>query len=235
MMYGTANRPWWPLAGFALALAGCGEEGLPAPSRFMAWPSSGTLIYLSWDMDSTDHEGFRVYRDDGSGSGFVELVDLTADWSGYWDDTVTPGMTYTYYVVAYAGAEESGPSNYATMAAFAPYCDVLTPRDGEVLWLGQMVDISWLNNDPTFDARISLSQDGGPDGYPDLIQPSWTGGSPWQWKAGYKNTAATASETPIWEQVVMATCTQCRIKIYSYTGDSPATGFSQGTFTIQVP
>ncbi len=220
--------------------AGCGESDdeplLAAPSRLGAKPASDTQIRLNWLENANNEEGLRIYRDDG-GTGFVEIGTVPANFIGYSDTSVITGAFHTYYVVAYLGAEESAHSNHVTMEAFAPYCDVITPRDGQTLWLGQMVDVGWLYNELSFDARITLSLDGGST-FPtpaNLLQPSWTLGSPWPWKVGYKNTEPDPSIPPEWEQVVFSTSNQCKIRIYSYTGETPATGESVGTFTIVVP
>jgi chitodextrinase len=92
---------------------GAGNDTTPpsAPQNLAATAVSRTQVQLSWD-DSTDNVGvtaYDIYRD-GS------LIASTAPPSGYLDQTVQPGTTYRYYVVARdAAGNSSQPSNTATV------------------------------------------------------------------------------------------------------------------------
>jgi len=233
--HAVGYRTFFAMGACVLVSAGCDNgPSIVPPYNLRAFPVSDAMVSLSWICDSTDHEGFRIYRD--GGSGFEEIMTVPSDWWGYWDDTIVTGTYYTYYVVAYTGADESWSINQVTIEARAPYCDILTLGDGETLTIGDMYDITWHTNDPVFDPEICLSLDNGST-YPHVIQGSWApNGSPYSWKVGYRNTEPDPTLPPVWgEQVVSVPCTECKIVFDSYEGPAPTTGFSDGTFTIQIP
>ncbi|MBN1808576.1 MAG: hypothetical protein JW909_05875 [Planctomycetes bacterium] len=219
--------------------SGCGgsdgPDPLGAPSDLFATPVESGWIQLSWTDNSTIEDGFHIYRD--GGSGFVLHDTVGPDFFGYSDMTdVVDGEFYTYYVVAFSGADESPHSNEVTVEAGEPYVTVLTPGDGETLTLGEMYDISWVTNVPDFDAAIWMSTDAGVTWPPQhQIQYSWAPkGSPYAWKVGYKNTEEDPMKPPVWEQVVFATGTEFKIFIKHYVAVG-AQDWSEGTFTITVP
>ena len=207
--------------------------GVAAPTKLVAMPMSETSVQLLWVDNSNDEEGFRVFRD--GGSGFEKIGTTGPDSTGYKDETVTAGEFYTYYVVAFIGVEESAHSNHATVEAGEPYVSVLTPTSGEVLTLGEMYDVTWVTNMPDFDAQVFLSTDGGATWPPQhQILFSWApNGSPWTWKAGYRNVEEDPTKPPVWERVLTSTCAECRIWIAHYEA-TYVSDWSEGTFTIVV-
>jgi hypothetical protein len=79
-------------------------SGPNAPSGLNA-EDNVTYVSLTWLDNSTDEDGFRVYRND------VAIADLPAGTVS-WDDTnVVVSGHYTYYVVAYNGVGESAHSS----------------------------------------------------------------------------------------------------------------------------
>lgn len=217
----------------AVLLVNCGGPSFPAPSGLVATPVQTQWVHLSWLDNTNDEEGFRIYRDDGAGGALVELTTVPADFFGYDDMTVTDGLFYTYYVVAYKGTTESAHSNHVVIEAGEPYVTILTPGDGEVLTLGDTYNITWVTNVPDFDARVCLDTNGD-QAYPpeEVVQFSWPTGSPYPWKVGYKNTEEDPTKTPVWVQVIGSDST-CKIFIRHYVAVG-AQDWSDGTFTILV-
>lgn len=75
-------------------------------------------VELSWGPSTTTVNGYRVYRDDGS--GFMPLTSVIADLI-YTDATVVSGNTYHYAVTAVDSAgDESSFSNQATAVIPTP-------------------------------------------------------------------------------------------------------------------
>lgn len=86
-----------------------------APANLVATPGDGT-VGLVWDANvEVDLAGYRVWRSETSGSGFVDISDLiTVGTETYDDDTAVNGTTYFYHVTAEDEEDEpnvSGPSN----------------------------------------------------------------------------------------------------------------------------
>lgn len=221
---------------FAVLAMGCGgsaDTSLAAPTDLVALPVDSQWVQLSWVDNATAEEGFRIYRD--GGSGFVEIDTVPADNFGYSDLTVVDGEVYTYYVAAFDSTDEGSESNHATVEAGPPYITILTPAGGENLTLGDTFEITWVTNLPEFDARIFLDTDGGAGWPPEhLIQYSYTGGPPYQWKVGYINTEEDPQKPPVWQRVINSTDTDCKIFIRHYATVG-AQDWSEGTFTITVP
>ncbi len=71
----------------------------------------GKTVQLSWQMPDAERgfRGFRIYRDD------EPYADINDTAQCYFQDSVAPGDTLTYYVVALYGNVESAPSNSVTV------------------------------------------------------------------------------------------------------------------------
>jgi hypothetical protein len=233
------------LAGMVLCFAGvmsvsagrASAVDLAAPTYLEAMPLDDTTVHLSWLDNATGEDGFNIYRKLDDGSDTWHLVGTVLPNYTGWDDTsFILGEFYVYYVAAYSGAVDGPPSNEATVEARAPYINILTPADGEVLTAGQMYDVTWQTNVPGLDARIYLSTDGGVTWPPQhLLQYSWAPNpSPFPWKVGYKNTEPDSSTAPVWVKCVNSTQTNCKIFIRHYAMLG-VQNWSVGTFTIVVP
>lgn len=86
----------------------------PAPGNLVAVDNGGAFVTLTWDDVAGAKDGFRIYREvdqDGVGIG-GEVGASTFDFE---DCGVVSGHRYDYYVVAFNGVGESGPSNVATV------------------------------------------------------------------------------------------------------------------------
>jgi titin len=91
-----------------------------APSNLTASVLSSSRIDLAWMDNSAGETYFTVERCEGTvatcANGFFWYVTLDADATGYSDNGVAPGKTYTYRIVAWKGAVPSVPSGTATVS-----------------------------------------------------------------------------------------------------------------------
>ena len=90
------------------------SPGVPvpnAPSNLDVSPEEAFFI-LTWQDNSGDEAGFRVYRKAFTGPYGV-AGEHPANTTGVGDGDVEPGVYYTYYVVAFNAGGESARSNEA--------------------------------------------------------------------------------------------------------------------------
>lgn len=81
-----------------------------APSNLRYSVSSPTSIILNWNDNSTNEDGFRIERNEGSGD-FILIGSADANANSFVDNTVTENVTYSYRVYAYNSTASSGYSN----------------------------------------------------------------------------------------------------------------------------
>ena len=85
-----------------------------APSNLTAQAVSTSQINLSWSDNSTDEDGFRIERCQGPMAGcspFAQIAQVGPDTASYSNTGLASETTYSYRVVAYNGAGDSGYSN----------------------------------------------------------------------------------------------------------------------------
>jgi hypothetical protein len=216
------------VASFVVASARAGAAAPNVPSGLSSF-RFGNSVTLSWTDNSTDEEGFRVFRsvDDGS---FIEIAAVGADAVEYVDTDVVTGVKYAYYVVSHAQGTDSGPSNEVT----ADYVKVLAPNGGESLTAGGLYDITVESNiaQAASDWLVAVSTDGGLS-FPHIVYPSGAP-NPFPWKAGYK---ADQSQPPNINSVLFVTSTEadCVVKVADYLNDDIGghlTDESDAPFTV---
>ena len=86
-----------------------------APSNLTATATS-TLIFLNWQDNSDNEQGFSVERST-DGINFAEIDTVSSNVAWYTDATVESGTTYYYRVRAFNEAGYSGYSNVETVVA----------------------------------------------------------------------------------------------------------------------
>ncbi|MBN1809911.1 MAG: fibronectin type III domain-containing protein [Planctomycetes bacterium] len=220
---------------FVLAL-GCGGGSPPAiaaPTNLKILGFTTTSVNLSWQDTSDNEDGFKIYRST-DGSTFTEVD--TNILPSYNDGSVVQGQQYYYRVTAYNATDESAFSNTVTVIPEDYYVTLLAPNGAESLVLDDMFNITWVTNMPGFDARVLISLDGGST-YPagNVVQFAWAPNeSPIPWKVGYKNTENNPLNTPVWEQLIFSSNSNCVIRIRDYI-DGAVSDDSDGVFTITVP
>src|SRR5262245_22548169 len=85
----------------------------PAPTGLVA-TDFGNYVELIWDEQIPHPDGFKIYRKVGAGS-FSLLATVDASGVLYADFAVVVQTVYTYYITAFVGASESGPSNQVSL------------------------------------------------------------------------------------------------------------------------
>ena len=91
-----------------VSIAPLAPSGLSADGAF-GGPQD---VRLTWFDGATGEDGFSVERDDGEGSGFLEIAVVAANETFYDDeDSKDPQGLYFYRVRAFAGTTYSGYSN----------------------------------------------------------------------------------------------------------------------------
>jgi len=92
------------------------------------------IIDVNWHS-YPDATGYKVYRSFNGGSYSVVFQgEMTGyDWYGLWDDDVSEGSSYTYYVTAYGSGWETDPSPEVTIDTFLPPCSLISPTDESII------------------------------------------------------------------------------------------------------
>lgn len=83
------------------AMAGYAVAAVNAPSGVTAAGLSDTSVRVNWVDNSTNEDGFNVYRSNQQGAGFVKIGSVAADVTEFVDDTLAHPMTRHYRVVAF--------------------------------------------------------------------------------------------------------------------------------------
>ena len=87
---------------------------------------AGTQVELSWIDNSSIEDGFKIFRNNGS--GYIEIADLGSDTTEYTDYGLNYGVTYAYQVLAYVGTDESEYTNEVsvTVGIFSTQWETIT-------------------------------------------------------------------------------------------------------------
>ncbi len=95
---------------------------IPPPSAAsdvtLAQADDSTDVRITWSDNSNDETGFRVERQEDSGS-FNNLVTLDANTVEYTDTTTEADVSYSYRVIAFNDSGDASASNTATITVEA--------------------------------------------------------------------------------------------------------------------
>jgi predicted phage tail protein len=117
------------LAWTGAALGACGDSTSPgprppaAPTNLAATSSSASEIALTWQDNSDNEASFVIERCAGVGcTSFADLATVGANTTGYHDQGLTVGTSYSYRVCAHNAGGDSYYSNtaVATTSVTAP-------------------------------------------------------------------------------------------------------------------
>lgn len=144
-------------------------------------------VTLSWQDNSGNESGFKIYR--WNGSTFAYWASVGANVTSYTDSGLPCGTTYAYDVTAYNGNGESSHApwiNAATSACSAPNAPTLSaPADGATFARFDNVTVSW--NSSTGATQYYAEFWGGPNL---TVNTGWTSNLSWfigaQWGGGYQ-------------------------------------------------
>jgi PKD repeat protein len=131
------------------------------PSNLAAAVQPGPAVTLTWDDNSLNEVGFRVFRALAPGTDFVDLtgLGLPPNSVSFTDTTVTTGVTYSYRVVSFDLTGDSPPSNTVTITATIPALPTglaATEQAGPP----QTITLTWIDNaDNEIGFRIDRADD----------------------------------------------------------------------------
>jgi uncharacterized protein (TIGR02145 family) len=141
---------------FLLVVAGCSKNEdtnaltIPAsPSELIATVVSSTQVNLQWRDNSTNETGYKVERKQQS-ENFAQIGSTAENIVIYTDDSLTPGTTYTYRVVAYNSAGNSLVySNEVEVTTSGGTVDLPNVTISNQIWSKQNLTVSqYRNGDP---------------------------------------------------------------------------------------
>ena len=103
----------------ATAMGGAGSGAPAAPSGLAATAVSSAQVNLSWADNSSNEDGFKLYRSTDNAT-FSRVATLGAGVTSYADAGRAASTTYYYRVLAYNAAGNSAYSNTASATTSAP-------------------------------------------------------------------------------------------------------------------
>lgn len=120
---------------------------LAAPTNLTATAGLGPVVALTWQDNSTNETGFAIERSTNGGafSTIITVPAGTGTGTRTYTNSVSPGTTYAYRIVAVNAVGSSAPSNtqtvtIGTLLPTAPRVTVTTARVGT----GETMAISWI-------------------------------------------------------------------------------------------
>src|SRR6187402_168357 len=81
----------------------------PAPAPLAAASSTANSITLSWNDVTSDEDGFRVRRYDGSVGDFIEIASVGPNVTSFRDSGLLAVQWYYYQVVSFNAVGNSMP------------------------------------------------------------------------------------------------------------------------------
>ncbi|MDI6787690.1 MAG: fibronectin type III domain-containing protein, partial [Planctomycetota bacterium] len=130
-----------------------------APSSLVATTLSSTQISLVWTDNSSNEQGFKIYRK-ASGGTYAQIDTVSANVTSYPNTALSPVTTYYYQVRAY---NAGGNSNYSNEASAVTLPSVpIAPSSLTAIAVSQsQLNLSWVdnsNNEQGF--KVERSPDG---------------------------------------------------------------------------
>lgn len=115
------------------------------PTSFAAAAVSDIRADLSWVDASTDEHGFRVERCTGAGcSDYAVIATLDSNVTTFSDNTVVPGLSYSYRVLSFNGAGNSFASPVQTVLTNVPRLP--SALAAATAASGLAIDLTWSDN-----------------------------------------------------------------------------------------
>ncbi|HDH97115.1 MAG TPA: hypothetical protein ENF73_05250, partial [Proteobacteria bacterium] len=115
---------------------------LNAPSDLTAEYAEGAVV-LNWTDNSDNEDGFYIYREyvTAGEKEFEKIGEVGADVTTYVDEDFSCDNDANYYVTAFAGTDESDPSNTAS-----PGLVICAPSDLTAEYTEFGVELNWTDN-----------------------------------------------------------------------------------------
>jgi len=99
------------------------EPNLPAPYPLDIVDAGMDWLYLCWEDNSTNEDGFRIERAASPDGPFSPIATVGANITEYMDDNLTPHTTYYYRVCGFISEPD--------FVAYSPYSNVAYATTGE--------------------------------------------------------------------------------------------------------
>lgn len=169
-----------------------------APSNLSATAISSTQVSLTWDDNSSDESGFKVFRQ--IGGSWTQIATLGANSESYTDPGRTPCVALIYWVKAYNGNGDSDSSN----------TDSVTPGDVPSAPTNLVAS-------PVSSNRIDLSWSNGAGSQDSILIQRATGAGPFLTRATVSGSSTSYSDTA----VAPETTYSYRVRASNGCGDGP--------------
>ena len=137
------------------------ETSFPAPTNLSVSAISEAKILLSWVDNCNFEEGYRIERDSGSGSGYVEIGYVRSSQTSY-IDSVNYSADYTYRVAGYTA---SNVSTWETSTSINT--NIHAPSELFATALNDSeIELSWTDN-TSYETGFKIERDDG-SGYTEI-------------------------------------------------------------------
>jgi titin len=127
---------------------------LTAPSNLVADGMSGG-VSLHWIDQSSNETGFMIRRSADGGASWSDVGGVSANVSGFSDTSITPGMSYSYYVYAYNTTTQSAISNIASIVPIP-----VSPTLSAAAQSSNQISLNWSDVNGETSYGVERSMDG---------------------------------------------------------------------------
>jgi hypothetical protein len=115
-----------------------------APSNLTATAVSSSQINLTWTDNSTNEDGFKIERCQGSScTSFSQIATVGANVTSFQNTGLSASTTYRYRVRAYNAGGDSGFSDIASATTDAGGASIVLSVNGYKVQGRMTVDLSW--------------------------------------------------------------------------------------------
>jgi len=118
------------------------------PTALIATTASASQINLSWSDNSTNEDGFKIERCQGSGcANFAQIAQVGANVVSYNNTGLSAGTSYSYRVRAFNAGGNSGYSNTASATTDGPPPPPAAPSGLSATAVSSsQINLSWSDN-----------------------------------------------------------------------------------------
>ncbi len=221
-----------PLSDGALSTTAMGVEicqqscsSTPAPSSLSATAQATSAIYLSWNGNSDDEDGFDIQRSP-DGSNWSTLTTVAPDSSSYTNTGLETATSYFYRIRASSPLEDSGWSNVASARTFG------IPPTADFLFFENFLDVDFADLSGDSDGSVvAWSWNFGDGGSSTAQNPSHSYAS-----AGPRNVSLTVTDDDgesdsVSKNVTVVEPPPPPFTDHGATGDIPVAGSVSGSYT----
>ena len=117
-----------------------------SPTNLAGQAVSSSRIDLTWSDNASDESGYKVER--ATTGGYTTVATLAANTTSFSNTGLAADTLYSYRVVAYNGAGNSGYTNTVSVATLAPPPPPSSPEPASVSWnsASATLTVNWSNS-----------------------------------------------------------------------------------------